>query len=435
MITPRGAALLTGALLLWAVGRLLGVAELYVVAAAAAAVVVLGAVAVTLASATVAVRRGTSSTRLLAGTPAEVTLELRNDARLPTPLLLVEDRCPYALLDGTADPGVASARPRFVVTELRPGQTTVLAYPLRAARRGRHEVGPVELRVRDPFSTVQRTKRYQAVDELIVYPPVEPLPEGIVRGVHHGSGSSEVRRLFSTGDEFYTMREYTTGDDLRMIHWPSTAHRQTLMVRQQEMPWQSQATVFCDTRALAHRGVGPDATLETAVNAAASIVWHLADHRYGLRFCTESDQRPPTTQDWSTILDRLAVLEASRSPGLGPVLTRLRASGAEGLLAVIVAAPPGDDPVPEHPDARAVLQAGRGFPDRVAVVVDVGGHGSHRAAQLAGLLGSAGWRAVVLPHGQRLGPRWAELTGSRRRRTPAFEPDAAHAPRPAGYRG
>jgi uncharacterized protein (DUF58 family) len=421
MVTARGTALITGSVLLWAVGRLLGVGELYVVAVAAAAIVALGALAVALASSTVAVRRQLSTNRLPAGAPAEVTVELRNDARLPTPLLLVEDQCHYGVLDRTDD---GAARPRFVVPGLGPGQRAALTYPLLGTRRGRYTVGPVRLRVRDPFGTTQRSKRYRGTDELLVYPPVEPLPQGIVRGTHQGSGASEIRRLFSTGDEFYTMREYATGDDLRLIHWPSTAHRQTLMVRQQELPWQAQATVFCDTRAAAHRGVGPDSTLEVAVSAAASIVWHLADHRYALRFCTEADLRPPTNQDRTSILDRLAVIESSRAAGLGPVLTRLRASGAEGLLGVVVAPPPGGDPVAEHPDARALLQAGRGFPDRVAVIVDTGGTGGRRAGELAALLRSAGWRAVTLRSGQRLSSRWVELTGARSRPAAAHQPGA-----------
>ena len=82
MLTRRGAGLLFGAVLLWAIGRFLGVSELYVVAAATGLLVVVGAVAVRLSTATIAVRRSVTQDRILQGGTGEAVVQLRNDSRL-----------------------------------------------------------------------------------------------------------------------------------------------------------------------------------------------------------------------------------------------------------------------------------------------------------------------------------------------------------------
>ncbi|MBV8297311.1 MAG: DUF58 domain-containing protein, partial [Acidimicrobiia bacterium] len=64
------------------------------------------------------------------------------------------------------------------------------------------------------------------------------------------------------------LRAYEVGDDLRRVHWPSTARLDELMIRQNEMPWQARVTVLLDVRHRAHTGE----SLELAVSAAASIV-------------------------------------------------------------------------------------------------------------------------------------------------------------------
>lgn len=409
MVTRRGAILAFAAAGFWALGRFLGVAELYVVAVAAVALVILATIAVRVSTANVSVRRHVAPTRVLAGGTGEVTLELRNDARVPAALLLVEDQCHTAL----APP------PRFVVPGLGAGRTTAVGYHLNGSSRGRYTVGPMRLRVRDPFGLAQRIRRYTSREEVVVYPHIEPLEDPPAPGTHTGSGSSALRRLFNTGDEFYTMREYVTGDDLRQVHWPSTAHRQKLMVRQQEQPWEAEATVLCDTRHGAHRHVGPGSSLEKCISLAASLIWHLADDGFTLRLLTDADQRKPEAQPWTLLLDRLAEIEPSRVPSLVPSLQRLRGGSGEGLFAAVVATPPGDEPVARSPDVRALLQAGRSYHGRLALVVENGR--AQRASDTVALLRTAGWRAATITPQQTLASVWRSLSGGRRHAA-AFQP-------------
>lgn len=399
-MTPRGVGILGGAILVVAVGRLLGVAELYVAGTAAGALVAAAVIASRFASANVAARRSLSSRRLLVGGSAGVTLELRNTSRLPATLLLVEDR---------RHPSLGSA-PRFVVPGLRPGQTQALPYRLTGTVRGRYAVGPVTIRVRDPFGLAERVRRYTATDDVLVYPPIETLPRTPGSGTHRGEGSSKRRRLYVAGDEFYTMREYVQGDDLRQVHWPSTAHRQKLMVRQQELAWQMQATLICDSRAVAHRGMGPDSTLERAIGVTASVLWHLAEQGYSLRLATAESTQAPPIEPWGRMLDRLAELRPGRAPMLAPALERLRGSG-EGLLVAVLAPPPGEEDLGTSPEVRALLRAGRGYTGRTALVmVDRGRRISFARGQaLARLLSVSGWRAAPVAVDEPLAEIWLRL--------------------------
>ncbi len=58
------------------------------------------------------------------------------------------------------------------------------------------------------------------------------------------------------------------GDDLRRVHWPSTARRDELTVRQDERHQQGRTTVLLDVR----RAVHTDVSFERAVSAAASLL-------------------------------------------------------------------------------------------------------------------------------------------------------------------
>ena len=216
--------------------------------------------------------------------------------------------------------------------------------------------------------------------------------------------------MFATGDEFYGIREYVRGDDLRMVHWASTAHRQTLMVRQMEQPWQPHATLYLDTRAQTHTA-GAEGTLESAVSAAASLLYHLADHGYAVRLLTDADTGRGGPQPWEESMDRLAVLTASDNAGLGPSVAASR--GGEGLFVAVLGVPDGRTDLARHPDLRALFGV-KGFGQRLAVVTAEAGQ-VDRARRVAALLVGSGWRAVVQQPGAPLAPLWEDLSSSQPR--------------------
>lgn len=407
-MTQRGATLLLGAVALWGGGRFFAVAELYVAAAATAALVGLSFATVWLSGGPIAARRNVGAVRLTAGAPSEVLIELRNDSRLPAGVLLVEDRCHPGLRPHTGGTP-AHGSPRFVLPGLAAGQIAGLGYTLHPGARGRYDVGPLHVRIRDPFGLCQRVQSHEQRDTVLVYPPIEPIGGSFSRGTHQGSETSDTRRLFNAGHDFYALREYATGDDIRQVHWPSTAHRGTLMVRQLQMPWQPEATLLCDTRRAAHSGIGPEDTLERAVSVTASLVCHLADRRYELRLLTDAGTRPPDVETRQELLEHLAQVAPSETEALAPALTHVRGARAGGLLAAVVAPPPGQEPCATHPDTRALLQAGQRCADRAAFVLAPSAQSrprqAARAEELAGVLAAAGWKTTVVRPGEPLAAR------------------------------
>jgi uncharacterized protein (DUF58 family) len=407
MLTARGVALCGVAVAAWTLGRFLGVDELYVVSAAAIAMVVLAIVSTRVSSARIAVRRHTTTHHAHRDERVPIEITLRNDGRLPASLLLVEDRRP----SGMADDDETGAR--FVVRGLRPRQLADLQWHALGRRRGRFTIGPVRIRLRDPFGLAERSRRYRATDHLVVFPPIEPLASRGTRGIRYGADTSASQRAFHHGDEFHTMRNYVVGDDLRYVHWPSTAHRGELMVRQHELPWQARAVVYLDNRTSVDVGVGDRSTLERGVSAAASVLSHLDRQRYAVDLVTGGPAPARSEGRLETALIRLAELGPVTDDTPAATLRAVEKAG-NGLLVAIVRPPSGrgtapldtghDDDLADHVEVRALQQAGRGYRTRVALIVEHAD--AARCGTLARLLRLAGWRTAVAPQGTPLADVW-----------------------------
>src|SRR5918998_848100 len=144
---------------------------------------------------------------------------------------------------------------------------------LRLQNMSRLPTGTLLLEDRLPYALGSRPR-------VVLLPPVR------LGGEYAGTGDSRARSVAVHGEDDAATREYRRGDDLRRVHWRSTARTGELMVRREEQPWESRATVVLDTRIFAHRGEGPTASFEWAVSAAASIAVHLRQAGYKLRLVT-----------------------------------------------------------------------------------------------------------------------------------------------------
>ncbi len=399
MLTGRGKALLVSAVGLWFFSRLLGVPELAMAAVAAAALLVLAVVDTRIASTRLTARRVVHPPRLFFDAEGQVEIRLANAGRLPTAGLQVEDTVSATLADG----------PRFVVPPLGPGRVVTLRYPTHARHRGQFDIGPLTVRVRDPFGLATRQHRFGAIDHVVVYPPVWRLPDGVPLGGHQAAGGDGRPRPTAAGEELANVREYVRGDDLRKVHWRSTAHRGKLMVRQDESPQNPHAVVLLDTRADAHRGGGPASSFEYAVSAAASAAYHLSERAYGTTLLTGNVNGPPRPLPWELHLEQLAVVAPDRHtdlPGLWRQLSR--GIAGEGVLVAVVA-------VPSPGELREMVRGGRGFATRIAVLIDAASFGGRHGrvvpdvARTTSALRAADWRVTVVRSGQRLDERWREL--------------------------
>jgi hypothetical protein len=203
-----------------------------------------------------------------------------------------------------------------LVPALRPGGSAEAVHPLPADRRGIVTVGPLVVAVGDPFGLAERRTPVGGPARLVVHPrivPVRPLPGASAREIRRGA--TRPARA-PRGDDFFALREYEVGDDLRRVHWRSTARTGDLMLRQDELRFAALGTVLLDTRAAAHRGGSFERALEVAASVAAAVV---EDGR-PLRFLTtggfdlELDgvgpggRRGPREGRWAVLMEYLAVV-------------------------------------------------------------------------------------------------------------------------------
>lgn len=223
------------------------------------------------------------SSRVPAGTEARVHLRMENVSRLPTGLLMLQDRVPYVL----------GPRPRFVLDRVEAGGRREVSYRVRSDLRGRYPLGPLQLRLSDPFGMCELTRSFSAYDTLVVIPRTEPLPPVRLAGEASGYGEGRQRALALAGEDDVIPRGYRHGDDLRRVHWRSTARYGELMVRREEQPQRARCTVLLDTRRIAYQGTGPDSAFEWAVSGAASALVHMLERGFAVRLLTDDGSSVP----------------------------------------------------------------------------------------------------------------------------------------------
>ncbi|MFS3130250.1 DUF58 domain-containing protein [Nocardioides sp. Bht2] len=334
-----------------------------------------------------------------AGAPATVQLTLRNEGRIRTGLLLVEDQLPYAL----------GNRPRFVVDGLKPQTPRTTTYQVRSDVRGNFVIGPLLVRINDPFGMVELGRSFHASTNLVVTPRITPLPPIPIGGAWTGAGDNRPRAFATGSAEDVSVREYRRGDDLRRVHWRSSARTGELMVRREEQPWQSRATLVLDNRATAHRGTGAASSLEAAVAHTASIAAHLTQRGFTVRLVTADGEDPNSVwhdrsrgQDVSPILEALAVLETTRRAHLAT--DWIADAGHQGVLIAVL----GELDDHDHGALRRMRISGR---RPLAMTLDVNAWTQRNAAPAgrAAWLSSLGWAAIDLRPGDALAPAWQEL--------------------------
>lgn len=406
VLTPRALGFAAAGVALYLAGRFTGTSELYMLAVAALLLPAGGYLIVRWGRFRLACTRSLRPVRTSVGSRVSVTIRLRNLGRLETGVLLLEDRLPYQL----------GSPARFVVPGIGGDDRELLSYDLNAAARGRYQIGPLLVRLSDPFGLAQVTSELAGTSEVVVHPRVESLPPPTLGGELTSASTTRVRHLFTQGDEFYTTRDYRDGDDLRKVHWRSSAKRGQLMIRQEERPWQARALLALDLRRGAHRGQGGQASFERMVSIAASIVVRLSASGYELALVTDDGQqvRSVNAGDQATaILDFLASVEQSRSTSLVPLADRLARATGEGLLIGVLT-------VPSAEEAAALARCRLGFASALGLLLRsdswVGlasrevAAAEAQAAGIATLLDRAGWRTATITRNDRLEEPWRRLT-------------------------
>ncbi len=279
----------------------------------------------------VAARRVITPVQVHDGDRAVVELELSTGKRVAQ--ILTEDTVH----------GLGSAR--FVADRVQPHKPVVARYEVLSRPRGVYRVGPAAVVVRDPLGMAEAGGLAGRVDRLVVYPAIEELHGlPIVRG--HDPTVNTSRSSFSPtgGDDFFTLREYQQGDDLRRVHWRSSAKRDILMIRQLETPWQSRALVLLNPRAESYATAE---SFEHAVRGAASALRHL--FRAGFTptlWAGETGSTTVVSQDtYAIAMEALAVVGTKEMMSLSALVGKLVRARLSGGALILVTGEAGNDDV------------------------------------------------------------------------------------------
>jgi uncharacterized protein (DUF58 family) len=306
---------------------LLAVNELLVLATACVVLLMAGAVTVSARRDLVAgidARREVRPERLHVGANGRVDVIIDNRSGRPAPSLRLSDGF---------DEGRRVAS--FVVAPLAPGAVARAAYRVPTRRRGRYVVGPLIAAVHDPFELVQRSWIACTTSEIVVRPRLHDLaaPPMSGRGPLVDVDATTRSASNELGDEFLTLRRYEMGDDVRLVHWRSTARTGELMLRQNAARWRSQAVVVLDTRTDAHS----DQSFEVAVEATASVFARLVRQRRLVEVLTSAGEHVGIGGDRRhDVLDRLATVTADGHDHLALVLATLRAHRTADLVVLVL---------------------------------------------------------------------------------------------------
>ncbi len=306
-----------------AAGRIFGTLELYLLGAIAAVSLLIALLTTSSTKLAIGISRTATPVRLRVGTPARVDLRLLNQSKRSTPVLRLRDE-----VEGTR-------AATLMLAPIQPGAEATIAYRLPTWRRGHLAVGPLDLSFEDPFGLTRSVVRASRAITLTVHAELLDLePLQALAGRDPTADHQKRRTLASGGDEFFALRPYVSGDELRRVHWRASARTGDLVVKQEERPRTGRVTVLLDRQAHTY----PDDSFERAVSAALSCLhaaWRSDD---ALRFATSGTSRFADIRSRSeldAIDEQLALIAPTENASLITAIDELGRIGHGGTLVVV----------------------------------------------------------------------------------------------------
>jgi uncharacterized protein (DUF58 family) len=242
------------------------------------------------------VLRRARSLRASVGDIFEESFELVNPSRIPRLFVEVHNE--------TSLPLAAGSR---LLTWIGAKENRTYIARTWLTKRGAFPLGPTTLGSGDPFGFFTNKRSFPSSDSLLVLPLIVPIadfpaPAGLLPG-----GKAIQRKSFDVTPHASGVREYVHGDALKRIHWPSTARRGKLMVKEFEQDPQSEFWIYLDAQKIVQTELPydvprmrdnwifgrraelhlPPSTLEYGVSLAASLAHYFIEQRRAVGFVTD----------------------------------------------------------------------------------------------------------------------------------------------------
>ena len=323
-MTHRGKLVLALGLVTYGVAWLFGAKVLYPAATGLVLAPLAARAWVRLAAGPIRLRRRAGRGALIEGEDVWVTLEAVPSTVVPPPSLAVRER-----LARLGEREIPLRRDR------RAHRGT---YVLERVPRGRYEVEAVHALIVDPFGLACSEVELAPGGSLLVYPRLVELP-GLFS--ESGAHAQDGRRLLlrrPSGFDLHSVREYERGESLRKVHWPTTARRGQLMVKELEDAPRDEIAIVLDADSAA---VGE--SFDVQVRAAGSILrTHAARGRRAVLALNSA--RPASVRvsslegDWHAALGALAAVEPDASRPVVELIAREGGPAARALELIVVTA-------------------------------------------------------------------------------------------------
>lgn len=249
---------------------------------------------------------------------------------------------------------------RTIIPKMRRGERGMRTYRLPTRQRGIFDVGPVEVTRRDAFELFRTSGKHGGPERIWVYPRVlgfRTLPTGQTRHLEGPSSDTSPQGNIT----FHRLREYVVGDDLRLVHWRSSARTGTLVVKHNVDTSQPYTVLVFDQR--------PDRytaeAFEQAVDVAASVVISGSVNKapFELRLTDGTVIGGPRIRDCTPMIDHLTGVGPAEEGSLQAQLIALRRSRGGTSFVVVTG-------VLDHGDLPYVTALRRRFDRLVVVSVD-----------------------------------------------------------------
>lgn len=228
-----------------------------------------------------------------------------------------------------------------VVDVPRGGRSRIV---LASAPRGRYPLGPGRLVVDDPLGLARIEVPVPSETSLVVRPRVPELPTLFTDTGSWGDGGRRAGVRRQSGLEPHGVRDYVEGEPLRAVHWPTSARRGELMVRELEDAPRDSVAVVLDADAGSHAGPRGASSLDEAVRIAGGLLRAYAS-RARRSLLVVAASRPlllrvhALGRDWEEALDALASVEPDDRAPLGQLLAPRATAGSIPEVVVVTSRP------------------------------------------------------------------------------------------------
>jgi len=195
-----------------------------------------------------------------------VNLTVRNASWAPKFYLRAEDKLP----DWLETSGFISP----IILFLLPGESRQISYFLSPVKRGVYTIDAVHVIATDPLGFATYNINVPVKSELMVYPSVLPLRRPFLDdSAAQGWRGLELGRTRGSGHDFHGIRAYQPGDEVRRIHWATTARTGKLTVVESAQGSALDAVIALDLFKDVYRDLedGPTGAIEIAVKIATAI--------------------------------------------------------------------------------------------------------------------------------------------------------------------